>query len=738
MKRKGILSAILSCILCMSFLESAVFAYDDEHPEKYEFERVFRYDSTTGYYKTDGSYPDNGFVSYLLYQENIDALGGKLPTTRGQYFFMEDLTVTSGVTIVHDTVYYCHNGKTLTYDSTDPDAYMITATNAADVLIKPGEPATGPSLDVVGKIISKGSPIAKYDGAWYPYIENLTIDGGKNTSSDNPNLSDYEDDSSLVSVSRCTFDFRSCVIYNCAAQNGAVASVAYSDAYDAGGSIYFNSCTVYDCYAVNGGVAYNSYGEIEVSRSSFLNNYAKEKGGAVCVVDTAYLAVGNTKMSGNVSGTSQGGAVYVNRTTDQYKPGVDVNNGDDYITTNYGKDGEVNNIYLDCSRSNERHSIVNAVQFYSSSSAVNANIGISFNPSYQPKTVIYPTVPNSYNPHLESAPCVTMDDPGLTIERDSDGYFNIVPANSETAVKGLQATMRQGKLATRIYVYIDGDYDINDITLNYSTKNFSSKKAVKTYSGLTASVDTKYYPNYIYFTVDCDSAFLTEPVNYEIYNGDTKILEGSYKVADYLKTVSTAEYYGYNVRSLAEAILNYGSASQEYFNVNANDLNYSQYGLDEYSNMSASAFEYDEFEHGQGGNIFYFYGASLGLKENIYINYYFRLKDGVSYDGPCNITINGESVTVTYDSKNGYYIVKQKVSIFNFANTNTLVISYQNGNQLVEDFELNFSGYNYLYLHFTEHINDNPKLNKLLWFLHMYSNSAEGYLRYVMGGNQEN
>ena len=68
MNKKGIVSLVLTCGICMSFLGSPVLGYDDEHPDQYVFGRAFRYDSESGFYQNY----DNGSNLRLLYQEDIE------------------------------------------------------------------------------------------------------------------------------------------------------------------------------------------------------------------------------------------------------------------------------------------------------------------------------------------------------------------------------------------------------------------------------------------------------------------------------------------------------------------------------------------------------------------------------------------------------------------------------------------------------------------------------------------
>ena len=727
MNKKGIVSLVLTCGICMSFLGSPVLGYDDEHPDQYVFGRTFRYDSTSGFYQTDGSYPDDGTILRLLYQEYIEGNDGKLPSEGGYcYVFMDDLIVKNGTTINGKGVTFYHNGHRLDYTSSDPNEYMLTM-DRASLWIQSGTQFAQNyyDSDETASIVSKGAPLFCLNDAGYTQISDLYINGGKDIYWGNSNLSDYDDDASLIEITETSLTISNCEIEYCAGENGAVVSNENSNVIS---PIYLYSSSFRNCYAVNGGVAYNNNGVIEISNSSLSYNIAKNKGGAICAVDNACVRVSNCTMEGNRSLASLGGAVYLNRSIKlESESGFYVSGSGNLISTNIGGNDEKNNVYLDCSRYNEGDT-TNAIMFYHRSCAVNNSIGFSYDPSNEPKVILYPKTSNNYDSGLDNAGGVFPDDPTKILDRNEDGTFSI--GSRETSVKGYQSTMNEGKLTTRIFVCITEEYRLSDITINYSTKNFASNGETVTVEGQKALMDLERYPEYIYFTVDSDSAFLTEPITYEIYNGSTMILSGTFKVADYLKVVRDNSTYGYQSNNVAKAILNYGSAAQEYFNINTDELNYTD-TENIMSGMTSDAFEYYEFINDKSGDVAYFYGASLGLKESPTINFYFRLKDGTSYSGPLKVRIGEETFDATYDSRTKYYSVRYKISMFDFQNFFEVTVLYQNGDEYVEDFYFNYGAMNYLYLHFTKNFDGNKKLTNLLWYLYQYSDAAKYYEQYA-------
>ncbi len=724
MARKGILSLILSGILCLTFFGSAIRA-DDEHPDMYVFSRDFTYNEEKRLYECEYSYYDSNTKCYLLYQENIDDRGGALPDYDGKYFFMEDLTVDIPLDVSHKAISLYHAGHSLKYNSRQPDGYLFYLGPGSSFRYESGYDGYT-KIDAEGMLSSDGSPFFDIDNSSYPSISDLIIDGGRDNF--------FEDDDmggSLFRVRCASLSITSCEIYNCTAENGAVVRIDRSEGYSYG-SVYINLCYFHDCYAINGGCIYAPLGEISLFESEFEDNYAEEKGGVAAILDNAHITLQGVYMWDNMSKMSQGGAIYVNRISDgqDFYPAISITDPYNEILGNYGKYGEENNVYLDCSRCNEESSSVNAIKFEYAYCSEETYIGISYNPDYPPKTIIYPVTGNMYRPELKDVSGITLDDPNLMIVRDISGAFVIT--DRETSVKGLMAALDEGRIATRVYVCISGDYNINDLSMDYTTKNFASNNTSVKITGCKAKTDPRY-PDLVYFTVESDPAFLTEPVSYEIYNGDTKILEGSFDVISYLEAVTTNYNYGSNTIALAERIINYGTAAQEYFKVNTNDLNYTEYAQYDLDYISAEEFQDYEFaEDVKSSDLARFYGASFILSEAPYINYYFLPGASVTDMTQIVVQIDDETVDISYNVDKGYFNIKQRVNVFEFDETHTLSVGYYEDGVFVEEFSFRYSACTYLYKHFNNDMGEDTKLDNLLWYLYQYFNYCVRYRNYVM------
>ena len=424
MKKSRVLSLLVALMMFISVFPCDVLA-SEVYPPLEVNGVMFEYDEDINMYVHTSEY---GAHTYLLYQENI--VNGQLPNRSGSYVLMEDIKVTAPTEMSGGFCCY-HNGKTLTYEPEDPNDYMITVVDAPNSYASFYYTARDVGNTVTGKIVSEnGAPLVDFAPGIFAEmrIENVEIDGGKNTSVDNDNISMYEDDTSFIRINAgCDIDITNCEVYNCAAEEGAfISNSGVTPPYGEGGIAFINSI-VHDCYAVNGGVTYTNKALIVLaSNSSMYDNCAKENGGAICIEGRGRMEIESGTITNNFSGSSKGGGVYIHRSAPEMEIydgyGIGIRNKSEVtIVGNVGANQEANNVYLDCEYYNEGKN--NTIGFMREPLA-DINIGISFDPNYPPRTLIYPLMGES---EISDISGFKADDPSLVIVRNDEGLFVACP-----------------------------------------------------------------------------------------------------------------------------------------------------------------------------------------------------------------------------------------------------------------------------------------------------------------------
>ena len=135
----------------------------------------------------------------------------------------------------------------------------------------------------------------------------------------------------------------------------------------------------------------------------------------------------------------------------------------------------------------------------------------------------------------------------------------------------------------------------------------------------------------IYYVFSCEVAAkeMTADIKVQIISGDSASESFTYTVKDYADYImSHTEDYSEDVISLVQAMLNYGAASQEYFEYNTDALANSsltdeqkQLPDTQASDLSAYAASYTKDKSYAGSTSYY--GSSLVLKSNTEIKHYF-------------------------------------------------------------------------------------------------------------------
>ena len=198
-----------------------------------------------------------------------------------------------------------------------------------------------------------------------------------------------------------------------------------------------------------------------------------------------------------------------------------------------------------------------------------------------------------------------------------------------------------------------------------------------------ANVETVEGEEYCFFRFNVYATQLTAPVKAEfMYNGKTFITKDDFTVRDYIKAA-----YGRTKQLALLFLLEYGSNLQNYFGYRTDDLankDMASYvdplimgvyfnGVSGYFNQQVNNIKQYVPEPVINSNItaVKYYGASLVMKEKLYMKYYFEIKDPSSfdisnysaYDRNVNNGSGAVSYEVGYDTTGKYIYVKVPVNM---------------------------------------------------------------------------
>lgn len=158
---------------------------------------------------------------------------------------------------------------------------------------------------------------------------------------------------------------------------------------------------------------------------------------------------------------------------------------------------------------------------------------------------------------------------------------------------------------------------------------------------------------YYMITVDVSASYMTLPVTVTLTVGDREVTR-DYSVQGYAQYIlDEANGFDEATKDMVQAMLHYGAAAQKYFDCNADSL--ANQGLEDTVNAKIPA-SGEVSPLSFSGKIpgVSFYAASLLLRENVSLRYYFKLAEGCK---PENYTfrVNGQ-VCTPVASEELYYI----------------------------------------------------------------------------------
>ena len=578
-----------------------------------------------------------------IYQTDIDALGGAMPTGSYDYTVMEDLVVSATAQIdVSDTDMTLDlNGHTITYFGSGSmfilgkvNNWNIIATNVTltindssngNGLITTSAGYTGGGSDDhwistgVGKNSGRGGCVLVENGS------KLILNGGT--------ISGFKaaDEGGAVHVSNGGFfEMYGGKITNCSAKNGGGVAV---HAASAGRTKVYNGTTYYIQ-----GAAWIYGGEIS-------GNTATELGGGirVCRADL-YLYGGVIKDNTVENGTGDfgGGGVQVLKSkNEQYL----------YIHGNVQIFGNHNSV--EAKRANL---FFNADTTFELDGDLASSSKIAFGEKNESTSVNFFKI-NGYNYSEDNFIC---DNSGYYPYYNTDNDSIRIKKSSKPVIKGYQLAVG-GEIVLNAFAELGTFANSNtSVSYSYSYVKSGTTKNVEgsiPFGDLVLDSNTGYYKA----SIPVESACMTSDITVVVKYGTSG--EATYQtttIEEYANNVINGNY-PQNAKDVAQALLIYGGYAQVKFDINTDKLP-SVSGVD-FANGTASyglpALQYQPGPVLTGA----FGGATLSMLSQTNVNLFFY-KSAFSGAAPAmTVTYSGgASETVTAKSSGNYYVYTLKGS----------------------------------------------------------------------------
>lgn len=663
----------------------------------------FVLDETDGWYKKTISH-----TSYKLLNQNIinSKCGGGLPSDgsfdqgRYDYFYVaENLVITKGISIDNGyRIWLDLNGHTISYEPLDSelDVCLYRSTPSEDktygsylYIMSTGERGTirspkGAPLFAIGSCnLNRSCEINLYD---------VIVEGNAQGYDPNGNRAITIEKNGECNLQNTTFRNFS------AKQGGVIYYPAYDYVYPDSGTLIHKSpislgyyTTFENCYADEGGVVYAET-SVDCQSATMKNNVAQTRGGAICVVGTDNtVELGDCTITGNhcvasAGATTGGGAIYCG-STNSSKYAIDCGwTPEARIIDNTCGNNVPNNIYFPNS---SKYDILFFQKNYVGSETF--KIGISRYSISDMDYIAYSD--DTYTFSDETIPQVVYDDPAYSLigwEKltPNDGkvyyrYLRIIKdnqSNDPIFLKGFSLVLSDYELKVKMSVYVP------DLA-NYSSSNWSADLRAQEGSNFYATngsltcEETSIENGIVSFTFLYDPTDMTVPLDLTVLRDNEQVLNaGGFTLRDYaLAILKNPEKYSDGDAAVATALVNYGAASQKYFDFRENDLADSI--LSSYPDLKNDIDNYDmsmfyqypisfTVNNKDGDITCYSMSAIFGGSPSLKL--YFKVKDGVvpffggyDYDiyaikeyasknrgnGVYTVTLKGTGITVcAYDS----------------------------------------------------------------------------------------
>ena len=540
---------------------------------------------------------------------------------------------------------------------------------------------------------------------------------------------DYGEGAVFLALSgSSSFTLRECEVSGFSAQKGGVI---YASTYES--AVNIDHTIIDGCSASEGGVVYAESFVSVYNESGFHFNYAKEKGGVFCIVNEATLSLSDVYIDHNSCNSECGAGIYINKTPADF-PNYNSNSGlsiDGFAKITDNKilyTDQESNVYLagDCD--------LTRIRVWDNAKPLrdDAKIGISVAPEHAELPIFENMSPDDNLSNFRS------DDGSLFFCVDNG---NIVLAQKQDLVliEGYKLLVYDGYIGIRFYFYIDNEnVNVSNTRLQVESIGFDAdRNAALGLGGFSTLInvgsDVNFnnlgfvsdgnLANYYYWDVAIDSAYMTREFDYKVKEGSNVLLEGTVSVKDYADAVLGSTKYS-RYWGIVKAMLNYGAASQKYFNVDTDNLaNKDLSVFDKTTTITESemnALDQYSTDPVATHDVISYYGASLVLKGIIRSNLYFTFGDTDGLDGLDIFKDNSETPYLSVNMKNkslSYLKFEMNYSSLQdlMKSHNYKVYGYFNGSRegvLLLDFD--YSAGNYFYTFYNEYDCTDDNLTELM------------------------
>ena len=263
-------------------------------------------------------------------------------------------------------------------------------------------------------------------------------------------------------------------------------------------------------------------------------------------------------------------------------------------------------------------------------------------------------------------------------------------------------------ISVNFYVPIDESL-LNDTTITLTLKD-------KILSSSAVNASQHQNGSYI-FNMNVPAAQMTDVITLKVISGN-KHFTKEYSITQYANSI-LSDNYNEATKTLVKSMLNYGAASQKYFNYNIDSL--ANEGISSEVTYKVPESTADMIVNGRINGI-NFYGASLVYRDRIAVRYYFT-GNVTSY----TFTANGN--TYTPIAKDGmFYVEIPDILPQNLDQQITLSVADTEGNSM----SVTYGPMNYIVRMY--HGEGSDSLKDLLRALYVYHKAAKEYTV----GNKEN
>ena len=264
-------------------------------------------------------------------------------------------------------------------------------------------------------------------------------------------------------------------------------------------------------------------------------------------------------------------------------------------------------------------------------------------------------------------------------------------------VKGTTLSL-DGNIGVNFHADLGGYVGREGSYMKLTLPNKAQDEVQIKFSEATKDEETGYYM----FTGEVSAKDMTGNIKVEMFEGNRQLIEPvTYTVYDNAKYIldnsdETAANYSKeyaNAAPLVNALLNYGAYAQTYFDVNEDNLANQSLSEDEKSVAAVTAESIGEQTGkniGTSTDVVSFYGASLSLKSETALNYYFKLTEG---DIDTFTFLNGDTELEVNKSGTLYYVKKSDISAVNLANMYTVSVMKDTDEVL----SVSYSAFQYAY-----------------------------------------